>query len=110
MTEEDDWLPRLLRGERAVQSPEVADDLVPSAYIGEVAEVGGCRPGPVTAMVVGVDRVTCGVKRSGQTSVAGAMLGEAMGDLHNRARRTFWQPTPRQEGLAIVGAKVEFAA
>ena len=109
MAEEDDWNARLLGGDQAVQSPEVADDLVPSPFVGKMAEIGGGGLGPMTAMIVGVSRVTRSVERSGKTGVAGAVLGEAMGDLHNRARRTFRQPKPREEGLAIVGAKVEFA-
>src|SRR3984885_4429579 len=109
MAEEDDRRPRLLGGDQSVERPEVANDLVPAALIGEVAEIGGGRLWPVTAMVVGVGRVARGIERSGETCVAGAVLGEAMGDLHDRTRRTFWQPTPRQQGLAIVGAKVEFA-
>src|ERR1700727_3167861 len=109
MAEEDDSSARLLGGDPAVQGPEVADDLVPSAFIGEVAEVGGGSLGPMAAMVVGVDRVARGVKCGGEPGVAGAVLGEAMGDLHDRARRTLWQPTPRQKGVAIVGAKLEFA-
>ena len=110
MAEEDDWTPRLLGGDQAVEGPEVADDLVPSALVGEMAEIGGRGFGPVTAMVVGVSRVARGIERGGETGVAGAVLGEAMGDLQNRARRPFRQPTPRQEGLAIVGAKLEFAS
>ena len=109
MAEEDDRRPRLLGGDQAVQGPEVADDLVPSAFVGEMAEIGGGALGPMAAMIVGVNRVARGVERGGETRVAGAVLGEAMGDLHDRARRTFRQPTPRQQGLAIVGAKVEFA-
>ena len=41
MAEEDDRRPRLLGGDPAVQGPEVADDLVPSAFVGEMAEIGG---------------------------------------------------------------------
>src|ERR1700733_2277700 len=109
MAEEDDRRPRLLRGDEAVEGPEVANDLVPSAFVGEMAEIGGRSFGPVTAMVVGVSRVARGIERVGERGVAGAVLGEAMGDLQNRARRTFRQPTAPQKRLAIVGAKVEFA-
>ena len=100
---------RLLFGDQAVHGPEVADDLVPSALVGEMTEIRGGGLGPVATMVVGVNRVARGVERRGQTRVAGAVLGEAVGDLQNRARRTFGKPTPRQEVLAIVGAKVELA-
>ena len=41
MAEEDDRNARLLGGDQAVEGPEVADDLVPSAFIGEMAEIGG---------------------------------------------------------------------
>ena len=57
---------------------------------------GGLRP--VAAMVAGVNRVAGGVERRGETGVAGAVLGEAMGDLHHRARRPFGQPAPRRAG------------
>ena len=110
MAEEDDWRARLLGGDQAVQGPEVADDLVPSALVGEMAEIGGGGLGPVTAMIVGVNRVACGVERRGETRVTGAMLGEAVGDLDDRARRRFRQPATRQQVLAIVGAKHEFAS
>src|ERR1700677_1617348 len=109
MAEEDDWRPRLFLGDQAIEGPEVAHDLVPAALIGEMAEIGGGRLGSVTAMIVRVSRVARGIERAGQTGVAGAVLGEAMGDLHDRARRPFRQPTPPQQGLAIVGAKRELA-
>src|ERR1700722_14430706 len=109
MAEEDYWNPRLLGGDPAVQGPEVADDLVPAALVGEVAEIRrrGLRPMP--AMIVGVSPVARGVERAGDTRIAAAVLGEAVGDLHDRARRTFGQPTPRQEVLTVIGAKLEFA-
>ena len=110
MAEEDDRQPRLLGGDQPVERPEVANDLVPSALVGEMAEISGRRLGPVTAMVIGVSRIARGIERGGETGVAGAVLGEAMGDLQNRARGTFRQPTPPQKGLAIVGAKLEFAS
>ena len=87
MAEEDDWRARLLGGDEAVEGPEVADDLVPSALIGEMAEIGGRRLRPVAAMIVGVNGVARGVERGGETRVTAAVLGEAMGDLHHRARR-----------------------
>ncbi len=109
MAEEDDRRPRLLGGDQAVEGPEVADDLVPSALVGEMAEIGGLSLGPMAAMVVGVSRVARGIERGGETGVTGAVLGEAMGDLQNRAWRPLRQPAPREQGLAIVGAKLEFA-
>ena len=109
MAEEDDRRPWLFRGDQAVEGPEVADDLVPSALVGEMAEIGGGRFGPMAAMVVGVSPIARFVERCRETGVAGAVLGEAMGDLQNRARRTFRQPTPPQKRLAIVGAKLELA-
>ena len=105
MAEEDDWRARLLGGDQAVHGPEVADDLVPSALVGEMAKVGAGRAWPVPAMIIGVNGVACGVERCGETRVTAAMLGEAMGDLDHRARRRVWQPATRQEVLAIVGAK-----
>ena len=79
---------RLLGGDQTVQGPEVADDLVPSALVGEMAEIGGGGLGPVAAMIVGVNGVARGVERRGETRVTGAVLGEAMGDLHDpRAER-----------------------
>ena len=109
MAEEDDWNARLLFGDQAVQGPQVADDLVPSALVGEMAEIGRRSLGPVAAMIVGVNGVAGGVERRGETRVAGAVLGEAMGDLDDRPRAPLGKPTPRQEVLAIVGAKVELA-
>ena len=53
--------------------------------------------GPVAAMVVGVSRVARGVERGGETGVAGAVLGEAMGDLHE----------PRAEDLPAASAAPE---
>ena len=61
--------------------------------------------GPWPRMIGGVDAIARGVERGGETGVAAAMLGEPVRDLDDRARRTFWQPTPREEALAIVGAK-----
>ena len=110
MAEEDDRRPRLLGGDQAVQGPEVADHLVPSALVGEMAEIGGGGLGPVAAQVVGVDPVARGVERGGETGVAGAVLGEAVGDLHDRARAPFRQPAARQQALPVVGAKHELAA
>src|SRR3984957_19679731 len=109
MAEKHDRRPRQFRGDPAVQGPQVANDLAPTAFVGEMAEIGGRSFWAVTAMVVGVSRVARGIERGGETGVAGAVLGEAMGDLHDCARRTFRQPTPREHGLAIVGAKVELA-
>ena len=109
MAEEDDWRARLLGGDQAVQGPEVADDLVPSALVGEMAEIGRRGLRPVAAMIVGVNGVARGVERRRQTRVAAAVLGEAMGDLDHRARRRIGKPAPPQEGLAVVGAKREFA-
>ena len=43
MAEEDDRRARLLGGDQAVQGPEVADDLVPSALVGEMAEIGAAQ-------------------------------------------------------------------
>ena len=110
MAEEDDWRARLLGGDQAVHGPEVADDLVPPALVGEMAEVGAGRAWPVSPMIIGVNGVACGVERRGETRVTPAMLGEAVGDLDHRARRRVWQPATRQEVLAIVGAKHEFAS
>src|ERR1700722_3080701 len=109
MAEEYDRRPWLFRGDQTVEGPEVADDLVPSALVGEMAEIGGRRLGPMAAVVVGVSRIACFVERCRETGVAGAVLGEAMGDLQDRARRTFRQPTPCKKHLAVGGAKVEFA-
>ncbi len=64
MAEEDDRHARLLGGDQAVEGPEVADDLVPSALVGEMAEIGGACLGAVAAMIVGVSRVACGVERA----------------------------------------------
>ena len=77
---------RLLGGDQAVQGPEVADDLVPSPFVGEMAEIGRGRFRPVAAKIVGVDAVAGGVERRGETRIAGAVLGETMGDLHDRPR------------------------
>ena len=109
MAEEDDRRPRLLGGDQAVQGPEVADDLVPAPFVGEMAEIGRGGVRPVAAMIAGVDCVACGVERGGETGIAGAVLGEAVGDLHDRARTPSWQPATREQGLAVVGAKRELA-
>src|ERR1700733_16036422 len=110
MAEEDDRRPRLLGGDQAIERPEVADNLVPPALVGEMAEIGGGTARPVPAMIVGISPVACGVEGGGDTRVAGAVLGEAMGDLHKSARATFGEPTPPQEGLTVVGAKRELAS
>ena len=75
-----------------------------------MAEICGRGLGPVAAMIVGVSRVARGVQGSRQPGVAGAVFREAVGDLYDCPRTAFRQPTPPQEGVAIVGAKVEFAA
>src|SRR3984957_17427407 len=110
MAEEDDRRPRLLGGDQAIERPEVADNLVPPALVGEMAEIGGGTARPVPAMIVGISPVACGVEGGGDTRVAGAVLGEAMGDLHQSARATFGEPTPPQEGLTVVGAKRELTS
>ena len=102
-------VPRLLGADQAVQGPEVADDLPPSALIGEMAEIGRGGLGSMAAQIGGVDAIARGVERGGETGVAAAMLGEPVRNLDDRARRTFWQPTPREEALAVVGAKGELA-
>ena len=78
-------------------------------FVGEMAEIGRGRFRPVAAKIVGVDAVAGGVERRGETRIAGAVLGEAMGDLHDRPRASLRQPATRKEGLAVVGAKRELA-
>src|SRR6516165_1070329 len=107
MAEEDDSSARLLFGDEAVQGPEVADDLVPSPLVAEMAEIGSRGAGPVTAMIAGVNRVARGVERGGEARVAGAVLDEAMGDLHDRPRAPLGQPAAREERLAVLAAKLE---
>src|SRR5580692_3456273 len=109
MAEEDDWNARLLGDDQAIERPEVADNLVPSALVGEMAEIGGRSLRSVPAMIVGVNAIPRGIEGGGDPRVTGAVLGKAMGDLHHRVRGIFGEPTPREQGLAIIGAKLEFA-
>ena len=96
MAEEDDRRPRLFGRDQAIEGPEVADHLVPSPLVGEMAEIGGGRTWPVAAHVGDVDAIAGGVERGGETGVTAAVLGEAMGDLHDRARASLGQPAARQ--------------
>ena len=109
MAEEDDRNARLLLGDQPVHGPEIADDFAPSAVVGEMAEVGGRGPRPVAAMVVRINRIARGVERRGEAGVTGAVLGEAVGDLHHRPRPPFRQPAPGQKALPVVGPKLELA-
>ena len=109
MAEEDDRNARLLLGDQPVHGPEIADDFSPSAVVGEMAEVGGGRLRPVATMVVRINRIARGVERRGEAGVTGAVLGEAVGDLHHRPRPPFRQPAPGQKALPVVGAKLELA-
>ena len=77
--------------------------------VGEMAEIGRGGLGPVSAMVVGVHRIARGVERRGEPGVAGAVLGEAVGDLHNRPRAALGQPAAREQALPVVGPKLELA-
>ena len=74
-----------------------------------MAEIRGGGLGPVAAQVVGVGAIARGVERAGESGVARAVLGEAVRDLHNRARAPFGKPAPPQKALAVVGAKLELA-
>src|SRR5271157_5141809 len=74
-----------------------------------MTENGGRRLGPVAAQVGSVCAIACGVERGGEAGVADAVLGEAVRDLHNRARTPFGEPAPRQKALTVVGAKLELA-
>src|SRR5262249_39815090 len=67
------------------------------------------RPRPMTAMVVGVNGVARGVERGGETSIAPAVLGEAVGDLHDRPRPSLGQPAAREQAVPVVGEKRECA-
>jgi hypothetical protein len=109
MAKEDDRNARLLLGDQPVHGPEIADDFSPSPVVGEMAEVGRSGLGPVAAMVVGVNRVARGVERRGEAGVAGAVLGEAVGELHHRPRPPFRQPAPGQKALPVVGPKLKLA-
>src|SRR6202020_2438873 len=109
MAEEDDRPPRLFGDDEAGQGPEVANDIVPAPLVGEMAEIGRDALGPVAAMIAGVDAVARRVERGGETSVAAAVLGEAMGDLHAPARTPSGEPATCEDALTIVGAKLEFA-
>ena len=107
MAEEDDRNARLLLGDQPIHGPEVADDLAPSPVVGEMAEVRGGGLGPVATMIAGEDRIAGGVERRGEARVTGAVLGETMGDLHHRPRRSLRQPAAGQKAQPIVGPKPE---
>ena len=109
MAEEDNRNARLLLGDQPVHGPEIADDFSPSAVVGEMAEVRRGGLGPVAAIVVRVNRVARRVERRGEAGVAGAVLGEAVGELHHRPQAPFRQPAPGQKAPPVVGSKLELA-
>ena len=63
----------------------------------------------MAAQVDGVDAVARRVERAGEPGVAGAVLGEAVRDLDDRARAPVRQPAARQKPRAVLGAKEELA-
>jgi hypothetical protein len=109
MAEKDDRDAELLRRDLAVEVPEIADRFRPAVRICEMAEIAGSCARPVAAMVVGVDREARSVERAREPRVAGAVLGEAVGDLYDRPRPPLRQPPPPEQRDAIVGAKPELA-
>ena len=63
----------------------------------------------MAAQVGGVGRVAGRIEGLSEPRVAPAVLGEAMGDLHDRARRPFGKPAPRKKAVTVVGTKGELA-
>ena len=63
----------------------------------------------MAAQVGGVGRVAGRIEGLSEPRVAPAVLGEAMGDLHDRARRPFGQPAPPKKAEAVLGMKDELA-
>ncbi len=72
-----------------------------------MAEIGGRRARSVAAMIVRVCPVARSVERSREPRIAGAVLGEAVGDLDDRLGPPVRQPAPAQEARPLLGAKLE---
>ncbi len=109
MAEKDDRKPRLLRGDQPVEGPEVADAFRPAVPVGEMAKVRRGRGGAVAAQVRGVGGVAGRIEGLSEPRVAPAVLGEAMGDLDDRARRAVRQPAPAEESDAVLALKDKLA-
>jgi hypothetical protein len=107
MAEEDDRNAGLVRGDQAVERPKITHRLRPAILVGEMSEIGGLRARPVAAMVVGVDPVARFVERRRKAGIAGAVLGEAMRDLHDCPRSSVRQPAPPEKPRAVMGLKRE---
>src|SRR5271166_5453593 len=75
-----------------------------------MAEIGRIARAPMPAQVARIDRITRGVELSGEPRVAGAVLGEPVRDLHDRARAPVGQPASAEEPDAVGSGKSELPA
>ena len=108
MTEQDDRHARVIGGNASVETPQIVEALVPAAAGGEEAQILGAACGKaVAAMVTGIDGVAGLAQRRRQSSIARAMLGEPMSDLHDAARRRLRPPAMNEKRNAVRGGERE---
>src|SRR5579871_6778396 len=105
MAEKDNGDAWLLRRDEAIESPKVADTSRPPVSVGEMAQIGRSARRPVTPQVERIDPIAGGAERTGHACVAGAVLGKAVGDLHDPPRRPVRQPAPGEEFDSVVGTE-----
>jgi hypothetical protein len=55
----------------------------------------------VPAVIVGIDRIACGVQRPREPGVAAAVLGQTVGDLDDGARRRGGLPAVNVQGSRV---------
>ncbi len=106
MAEENYLQPRMALARRSQPFLDVVDHALPAVAFGEEAKIlrraGGAA---VTAMVVRLDRnAVCG-EEGGEIIVARGMLGHAVGDEEQSARRPVWLPAISGKFDAVAGAK-----
>jgi len=102
MAEDHDWRLGMVRSDSLVQLPEIMDALVPAIAFGEKSQVRGLRRrAPVSAMIVGVNRVAFATQVCGYPRITGGVFRPTVRDLHNRLRRLLRQPAIDEQRQAI---------
>ena len=108
MPEQEDGQPRLLLLGSLGHRGQVVDHPRPAVTFGEQA--AATRRLAVAAMVVGVDRVPVVGQALREAGVAGAVLGQTVGDLHDPLRVCLGQPAVHEDLGAVCRGQREVAA
>src|ERR1700761_7128784 len=104
MAEKDDRRAGIIRGDAAIDLPQIGRAFGPAILWREETEILG-RLGrtAMAAMVVGIDGIARAGQCLGQPGITAAMLGQAMRDLHGGARRPVRCPAIDEQLDAIFG-------